>query len=204
MKKKVTLGMKLMSMNMRDLLGKAKATHPPPPAKPAQPAPAEKAAPSAPAPKAALIGAPPQENVEEGTIKTQHAKGHVDEYRYTMEENVKGEVVEHVIVNSHPYELITRTCWQMDGAKDLAWPWRLQKHATKVNAITRGQPGRNVQDFDSEMWMELEDFFREFNLMLPNKVKEPTVTELLTLLAHDNKCRFEFKCAAGWFAVGYP
>ena len=114
-----------------------------------------------------------------------------------MEENVKGEVVEHVIVNSHPYELITRTCWQMDGAKDLAWPWRLQKHATKVNAITRGQPGRNVQDFDSEMRMELGDFFREFNLMLPNKVKEPTVTELLTLLAHDNKCRFEFKCAAG-------
>ena len=50
-------------------VGKAKATHPPPPAK--------KAAPSAPAPKAALIGAPPQENVEEGTIKTRHAKGHV-------------------------------------------------------------------------------------------------------------------------------
>ena len=45
--------------------------------------------------------------------------------------------------------------------------------------------------------MELEDFFREFNLMLPNKVKEPTVTELISLLAHDNKCRFEFKCAAG-------
>ena len=65
---------------------------------------------------------------------------------------VKGEVVEHVIVNSHPYELITRTCWQMDGAKDLAWPWRLQRHATKVNAVTRGQPGRNVGDFDPEGW----------------------------------------------------
>ena len=57
-----------------------------------------------------------------GTITTQHAKGHVHSYRYTMEENVRGEVVEHVVVNSHPYELITRTCWQMDGAKDLAWP----------------------------------------------------------------------------------
>ena len=163
-------------------VGKAKASQPPPSAKPAQPAPAEKAAPSAPAPKAALIGAPPHENVEEGTIKTQHAKGHVEEYRYRMEENVKGEVVEHVVVDSHPYELITRACWEME-AKDLPWPWRLQKHATKVNAITRGQPGRNVQAFDSEMWMDLEVFFKEFNHMLPPKVREPSVLELLSLLA---------------------
>ena len=132
-----------------------------------------------------------------GTVTTQHAHGHVESYRYTMEENVRGEVVEHVVVNSHPYELITKTCWEMDGAKDLTWPWRLQWHATKVNAITRGQPGTNVQAFDSEMWMDLEVFFKEFNLMLPKKVREPTVAELLALLAHDNKCRFEFKCAAG-------
>ena len=173
-------------------IGKAKATHSAPPAKPAQPAPAAKAASAVPAPKAALIGPPPQENVEEGPIRSQHAKGQVEEYRYHI-----GEVVEHVIIDSHPYELITRTCWQMDGAKDLAWPWRLQRHATKVNAITRGQPARNVSDFDPEMRMELEDFFREFNLMLPNKVKEPTVTELIPLLADDNNCRFEFRCVAG-------
>ena len=175
--------------------GKAKATHVAPPAKPAA---AEKAAPAASAPpKAAFTGTPSAENAEEGTIRPQHSKGQVKEYRYCMEENVKGQIVEHVIIDSHPYELITRSCWQRDGATEFAWPWRLQWHATKVNAVTRGQPGRNTSKFDENMWMELDDFFKEFNLMLPKRVNAPTVTELLALLAHDNKCRFEFRCVAG-------
>ena len=113
-----------------------------------------------------------------------------------MEENVKGENVEHVVIVFHPYELITRSCWEMEGATELAWPWRLSRHATKVNAVTREQPGRNTSMFDGNMWMELDDFFKEFNSMLPKKVNPPTLAELIALLAHDNKCRFEFRCAA--------
>ena len=42
------------------------------------------------------------------------------------------------------------------------------------------------------MWI-----FKEFNSILPKKVTPPTVEELIALLAHDNKCRFEFLCVAG-------
>ena len=45
--------------------------------------------------------------------------------------------------------------------------------------------------------MDLEDFFKEFNSMLPKKVTPPTVEELIALLSYDNKCRFEFRCVAG-------
>ena len=173
-------------------VGKAKASRPP-----VEAAPAAKAASSADVPKAALIGAPPQENAEMGTVVPEHARGHVTSYRYTMEENVRGEVVEHVVIDAHPYELITKTCWEIEGAKELPWPWRLHKHTTKINAVTRGQPGRSVNAFDSEMWLDLEVFFKEYNLMLPKNCREPTVSELLALVAHDNKCRFEFKCVAG-------
>ena len=173
-------------------VGKAKASHPPVAA-----APAAKAASSADVPKAALTGAPPQENAEMGTVVPEHARGHVTSYRYTMEENVRGEVVEHVVIDGHSYELITKTCWEIEGAKDLPWPWRLQKHTTKINAVTRGQPGRSVNAFDKEMWLDLEVFFQEYNSMLPSRCREPTVSELLALVAHDNKCRFEFKCIAG-------
>ena len=134
-------------------VGKAKASHPPVAA-----APAAKAASSADVPKAALTGAPPQENAEMGTVVPEHARGHVTSYRYTMEENVRGEVVEHVVIDGHSYELITKTCWEIEGAKDLPWPWRLQKHTTKINAVTRGQPGRSVNAFDKEMWLDLEVF----------------------------------------------
>ena len=56
---------------------------------------------------------------------------------------------------------------------------------------------RSTSHFDQDMWIDLEDFFKEFNSMSPKKVTPPTVEELIALLAHDNKCRFEFRCAAG-------
>eukprot|EP00435_Cladocopium_sp_Y103_P041234 s3220_g11.t1 len=114
-----------------------------------------------------------------------------------MEENVKGEVVEHVVVEQHPYEMVTRTCWEMSGAEDLQFPVRLADHRTKVNAVTRGQPGRDVSKFDDGMWLDLEDFMEQYCKMLPKKVNPPRVEELVALLYHDNKARFEFKCAAG-------
>ena len=101
-------------------------------------------------------------------------------------------------MDTHPYELLTKTCWKMDGADKLRFPRHLTDHRTKVNAVTRGQPGRNTSRFDDEMWLDLEDFFEEYNKMLPRKmlprrVEPPTVA----LLYSDNKCRFEFKCIAG-------
>ena len=101
--------------------------------------------------------------------------------------------MEHVAVDSHPYEL-SETCWEMDGANKLRFPSRL---TDKVNAVPRGQPGRSMSRFDDEMWLDLEDFFEEYNKMLPRRVQPPTVEELIALLYQDNKCRFEFKCIAG-------
>ena len=175
-------------------VGKAKASHAAPQAKPE---PAPKAAPAASAPQAAVTGAPSPENVEAGAVRPLHQRGQVESYKYKLDENIRGEVVEHIVIDSHPYELVTRTCWEMEGATDLKWPWRLAQHATKVNAVTRGQPGHTTSNFDKDMWLDLEDFFKEFNAMLPKKVHPPTVEELIALLFHDNTCRFEFRCVAG-------
>ena len=41
------------------------------------------------------------------------------------------------------------------------------------------------------MWLDLGDFFEEYNRMLPRRVEPPTVEELVALLC------FEFKCIAG-------
>lgn len=30
--------------------------------------------------------------------------------------DIGGKVVEHVVVDSHPYELMVKTCWEMEGA----------------------------------------------------------------------------------------
>ena len=113
-----------------------------------------------------------------------------------MDENINGEVVEHVVVDGHPYGLVVRTCWQMDGSDRLRYPSRLYEHRTKANAITRRHPGQDVNAFNQEMWMDLEDFFKGFCKMLPRKCNQPTVPDLIALLANDNKCRFEFKCIA--------
>ena len=176
-------------------VGKAKATHAAPKFEPA-PKPAPAAAAAA-APQAAVTGAPSPENVEEGTVRPLHQRGQVESYKHKLDENINGEVVEHVVVDSHPYELVTKTCWQMEGAEKLRWPGRLTDHRTKVNAVTRGQPGRNTSKFDEEMWLDLEDFFEEYNQMLLKKIQTPTVEELIALLYYDNKCRFEFRCVAG-------
>ena len=114
-----------------------------------------------------------------------------------LDENINSEVVEHCVVDGHPYELITKTCWEMDGAKDLKYPDRMEGHKTKVNAVTRGQPGQDATAFDENMCLDLDDFFRMFNKMLPAKVNPMTVEELIALLYWDNKCRFEFQCIAG-------
>ena len=143
-------------------------------------------------PQAAVTGAPSPENVEEGTVRPVHQRGQAESYKI-----ITGEVVEHVVVDSHPYELLTKTCWEMDGAERLKWPGRLPDHRTKVSAVTRGQPGRNTCRFDDEMWLDLEDFFEEYNKMLPRRIQPPTVEELIALLYKDNKCRFEFKSIAG-------
>ena len=34
--------------------------------------------------------------------------------------------------------------------------------------------------------------------MLPRRVEPPTVEELVAMMYSDNKCRFEFKCVAGF------
>ena len=175
-------------------VGKAKASYAAPKAKPVL---APKAAPAASAPQAAVTGVPSPENVEAGTVRPLHQRGQVESYRYRLDENVRGEVSEHTVIDSHSCELITKTCWEMYRAKDLRWPWRLGQHVTKVDAITRGQPGRSTSHFDQNMWMELEDLIKEFNSMLPKKVTPPTVEELIALLSYDNKCRFEFRCVAG-------
>ena len=85
----------------------------------------------------------------------------------------------------------------MDGADRLKWPGRLTDHLTKGNAVTRGQPARSISHFDEEMWFDLDDFFEEYNKMLPRRIQRPTVEELIALLHKDNKCRFKFKCIAG-------
>ena len=115
-----------------------------------------------------------------------------------MDENINAEVVEHCVVDAHPYELIVKTCWEMDGAKELKYPDRMDRHKTKVNAVTRGQPGQDTSGFDENMWLDLDDFFRMFNHMLPAKLPRMTVEELISLLYWDNKCRFEFQCIAGY------
>ena len=126
-------------------VGKAKASHAAP-----KPEPAPKSA-SAAAPQAAVTGAPSPENVEEGTVRPVHQRGQVESYKYKLDENINGEVVEHVVVDSHPYELLTKTCWEMDGAERLRCPGRPTDHRTKVNAVTHGQPGRNTSKFDEDV-----------------------------------------------------
>lgn len=81
----------------------------------------------------------------------------------------------------------------------LRFPQRLFEHHTKVNAVTRGQPGQDTTLFneDIDMWLDLDDFFQMYNRMLPKKVTPPSVEELIPLLYRDNKCRFEFQCFAG-------
>ena len=68
---------------------------------------------------------PLHENEVKGTIIPQHALGHVDKYRMTLEENINAEVVEHCVVDAHPYELIVKTWWEMEGAKELRYPDRM-------------------------------------------------------------------------------
>ena len=63
--------------------------------------------------------------------------------------------------------------------------------------MTRGQPGQDTSCFNDEMWMDLDDFFRLYNRSHPPPKKTPTVEELIAMLYHDNKCRFEFQCVAG-------
>jgi hypothetical protein len=94
-----------------------------------------------------------------------NAKGHVAKYRYTLDEDINGKVVEHVVVDQHPYEMITKICWEMDGAENLRFPQRFE-HRTKVNAVTRGQPGQDTTLFNEDMWLDLEDVFRMYNRML--------------------------------------
>eukprot|EP00435_Cladocopium_sp_Y103_P041421 s180_g11.t1 len=93
--------------------------------------------------------------------------------------------------------MVTKTCWEMSGAENLRFAGRLADHRTKVNAVTRGQPGQNISGFDSDMWLDLDVFFGLYNKMLPKRCTPPAVDELVALLCRDNKCRFGFKCAAG-------
>ena len=174
-------------------VGKAKASHAAPP-DPKAKAPATQEDST----QATSAGEPLQENEIKGTIIPKHALGHLDKYRITLDENINAEVVEHCVVDSHPYELIVKTCWEMDGAKELRFPDRMDRHKTKVNAVTRGQPGQDTSGFDENMWLDLDDFFRMFNQMLPAKLPRMTVEELISLLYWDSKCRFEFQCIAGY------
>ena len=59
------------------------------------------------------------------------------------------------------------------------------------------EPGQDATCFNEEMWMDLDDFFRLFNKMLPKRVNPMSVEELIALFYDDNKCRFEFQCVAG-------
>ena len=172
-------------------VGKAKASHAAPPDAAAKAPPAEQDS-----TKATSTGEPTKENELSGTVCPQHAKGHVEKYRIMLDENINSEVVEHCVVDGHSYELITKTCWEMEGAKNLRYPDRMDRHKTKVNAVTRGQPGQDTTAFTDQMWLDLDDFFRMFNKMLPKKVTPMSVEELIALLYHDIKCRFEFQCIA--------
>ena len=173
-------------------VGKAKASHAAPPDPSAKAPPAEPESPTA-----ASTGAPTRENELSGTVGPKHAKGHVEKYRIMLDENINSEVVEHCVVDGHSYEVITKTCWKMDGADKLRYPDRMDRDKTKVNAVTRGQPGQDATAFNEEMWMDMDDFFRMFNKMRPKKVNPMSVEELIALLFHDSKCRFEFQCIAG-------
>ena len=173
-------------------VGKAKASHAAPPDPSAKAPPAEPESPTA-----ASTGAPPRENELSGTVCPKHAKGHVEKYRIMLDENINSEVVEHCVVDVHSYELITKTSREMDGADKLRYPDRMGRHKTKVNAVTRGQPGQDATAFNEEMWMDLDGFFRMFNQMFPKKVNPMSVEEFIALLYHDSTCRFEFQCIAG-------
>ena len=85
----------------------------------------------------------------------------------------------------------------MEGADKLRYPNRMDRHKTKVNAVTRGQPGQDATAFNEEMCLDLDDFFHMFNRTLPKQVNPMSVEELIALLYHDNKARFEFQCIAG-------
>ena len=174
-------------------VGKAKASHAAPPDPKAKAPTAQEDS-----TQATPAGEPTQENELKGTIIPKHTLGHIDKYRIMLDENINAEVVEHCVVDSHPYELITKTCWEMDGAEELRYPDRMDRHKTKVNAVTRGQPGQDTSGFDENMWLDLDDFFRMFNQMLPAKLPRMTVEELISLLYWDSKCRFEFQCIAGY------
>ena len=180
------------SFTAQPSVGKAKASHAAPPDPSAKAPPAEPESPTA-----ASTGAPTRENELSGTVCPKHAKGHVEKYRIMLDENINSEVVEHCVVDGHSYELITKTCWEMDGADKLRYPERMDRHKTKVNAVTRGQPGQDATAFNEEIWTDLDDFFRMFNKMLPKKVNPMSVMELIALLYHDSKCRFEFQCIVG-------
>ena len=192
--KKATLGRDALDVNEYEgpSVGNAKASHAAPPDPSPKTPPAEPESPTA-----ASTGAPTRENELSGTVCPKHAKGHVEKYRIMLDENINSEVVEHCVADGHSYELITKTCWEMDGADNLRYPDRMDRHKTKVNAVTRGQPGQDTTAFNEEMWMDLDDFFRMFNKMLPKKANPMSVEELIALLYHDSKCRFEFQCVAG-------
>lgn len=136
-------------------VGRAKASHPTP--KEAAPAPVQQ---ELTPPQAAVEGEPLAENDLPGTVCPKYCKNHVGKHRYLLDEDINGKVVEHVTVDGHPYELITKTSWEMDGADGLRFPQRMYDHRTKVNAVTRGQPGQDTSCFNDEMWMDLDDFFR--------------------------------------------
>ena len=68
---------------------------------------------------------PFSENMDDGTIRSIHSRGHIEKWLYKDDENINGEIVEHVVVEGHPYELVVRTCWQMDGADKLKYPYKL-------------------------------------------------------------------------------
>ena len=174
-------------------VGKAKASHATPVDPSAKAAPAEEEDST----KATSTGEPTKENELKGTIVPKHAKGHVEKYRIMLDENINSEVVGHCVVDGHSFELVTKTCWEMEGADNLKYPYRMDRHKTKVNAVTRGQPGQDATAFDENMWLDLDDFFRMFNKMLPAKLEPVTVEELLAFLWWDNKSRFEFQCIAG-------
>jgi RNA:NAD 2'-phosphotransferase (TPT1/KptA family) len=173
-------------------VGKAKASHAAPPDPSAKAPPTEQDSPTA-----ASTGEPTKENELRGTVCPKHTKGHVAKYRIMLDENINSEVAEHCVVDGHSFELTTKTCWEMDGAENLRYPDRMDRHKTKVNAVIRGQPGQDATAFTDQMWLDLDDFFRMFNKMLPKRVNPMSVEELIALLYHDSKCRFEFQCIAG-------
>ena len=94
--------------------GRAKANHPTPP--PAAPAPAQQ---EPTPPQAAVEGEPLAENDLPGTVCPKNCRGHVEKYRYMLDVDINGKVVEHVTVDGRPFELITKTCWKMGGAESL-------------------------------------------------------------------------------------